>query len=98
MASVEKREYLFKLFARQIVGITRKVKPLAIEDFCRNREAVIGKRAFTCLGAAMSIAGVEHKNIALLYAQKLSVEDKLTLALTDDAEDVMTMGVICEWL
>ena len=50
------------------------------------------------MGAAMSIARVEHKNIVLLYAQKLSVEDKLTLAFTNDAEDVMTMGVICERL
>jgi hypothetical protein len=46
----------------------------------------------------MGIAGVEHKNIVLLYAQELSVEDKLTLAFTDDAEDVMVMRVICEWL
>lgn len=46
----------------------------------------------------MSIAGVEHKNIALLYAQELSIEDKLTLALTNDAEDVMVMSVICERL
>ena len=83
---------------RQIVGIARKVKPLAIEDFCRNREAVIGKRAFANLGAAMSIAGVKYKNIALLYAQELSIEDKLTLALTNDAEDVMVISVICERL
>lgn len=46
----------------------------------------------------MRIARVEHKNVALLYAQELSVEDKLTLTFTNDAEDVMVMSVIREWL
>lgn len=91
-------KHFFELHAWQIVVIIRKVEDLAIENFRCNREAVIGKRTIAHMGAAMGITGIEHQDITLLYAQALSVEGKFTLAFTDDAEDVMVMGMICEWL